>query len=423
MTTDLRRTIEALWRMEAPGLIATLARRIGDVGVAEDLASEAFVAALEQWPAEGIPPRPGAWLMATARHKAIDRARREEAGRRKAALIAVQAQPYAPDVADDLPAPIADDVLTLIFIACHPILSRQARVALTLRLIGGLSTDEIARAFLVPPATLGQRIARAKRTLTEAQVPFEPPDADELPPRVGAVLEVVYLIFNEGYSASSGDGWVRRELAQEAMRLGRVLAGLLPTEPEVFGLLALMELHASRFATRAEPDGTPVLLDHQDRSRWDRILIAHGLSMLDRAAKLGRPLGPYAIQAAIAAHHCRARTFAETDWTAIVALYDALTQVAPSPIVDLNRAVALLYADGPQAALAAIDAIRDDKRLARYHLLGAVRADILIRLGRAAEAAEELEHAADLAPTRHERQLLRRRMADALAGKAADTAH
>jgi RNA polymerase sigma factor (sigma-70 family) len=411
---DVGRSVEAVWRIESPRLIATLTRLTGDLGTAEDLASEAFLAALEQWPDDGIPPRPGAWLMATARHKAVDRLRREQTGQRKHALLAVDSG-QVPDVADAALQPTPDDVLTLVFTACHPVLPRESRVALTLRVVGGLSTDEIARAFLVPSPTVGQRISRAKRTLAEAKVPFEPPTADELPARISAVLEVVYLVFNEGYSASSGDQLVRRDLAAEAMRLGRVLAGLLPREPEVLGLVALMELQASRFATRTDPAGAPVPLEDQPRHRWDRTLINHGLRTLDDATALGRPLGPYTLQAAIAAYHARARTFADTDWGAIVALYDALAQVAPSPIVDLNRSIAVLYSDGPAAALAAVDAIRDDPRLARYHLLGAVRGDLLLRLGRAEEAAAELERAADLAPTSQERLLLRRRMEAALA--------
>jgi RNA polymerase sigma factor (sigma-70 family) len=412
---DVRQSIGALWRIESPQIIATLARQIGDVAIAEDLASEAFVAALEQWPRDGIPPRPGAWLMSTARHKAIDRARREEAGRSKAALLAADLDDRTPDAAEQALDPIPDDLLTLIFTACHPVLSPESRVALPLRPVAGLTTEEIAHAFLVPSATLGQRVSRAKRTLSEARVPFESPQSAELPARVSAVLEVVYLVFNEGHTATSGESWVRRDLASEAMRLGRVLAGLLPREPEVFGLVALMELQASRFPTRTDADGAPVLLEHQDRTRWDRTLITHGLAMLDRAIGLRRPLGPYTLQAAIAGYHARAATFADTDWAAIVALYDALAQLTPSPVIDLNRAVALLYSDGPQAALAAADALREDRRLTRYHLLGAVRGDILLRLGRNTEAAEELERAAQLAPTRHERRLLLERMARALA--------
>ncbi|GAA4617161.1 RNA polymerase sigma factor [Actinoallomurus liliacearum] len=417
---DVRQSIGAVWRIESPQIIATLARQIGDVAIAEDLASEAFVAALEQWPRDGIPPRPGAWLMSTARHKAIDRARREEAGRCKAALLAADLDDRTPDAAEQALDPIPDDLLTLIFIACHPVLSLESRVALTLRLVAGLTTEEIAHAFLVPSATLGQRISRAKRTLSEARVPFESPQPGELPARVSAVLEVVYLVFNEGYSATSGERWVRRDLALEATRLGRVLAGLLPREPEVFGLVALMELQASRFPTRTDADGAPVLLEHQDRTRWDRTLITHGLAMLDQATGLRRLLGPYTLQAAIAAYHARAATFADTDWAAIVALYDALAHLTPSPVIELNRAVALLYTDGPEAALAAADSLREDRRLARYHLLGAVRGDILLRLGRNTEAAEELERAAQLAPTRRERRLLLERMAQALADRPAD---
>ncbi|WP_406841513.1 RNA polymerase sigma factor (plasmid) [Streptomyces sp. AHU1] len=412
---EIRQSIEALWRIESPRIIATLARQIGDVGVAEDRTSETFVAALEQWPRDGIPPQPGAWLMSTARHKAIDRARREEIGRHKTALAGADLDDRVPDIAKQALDPIPDDLLTLIFIACHPVLAPESRVALTLRLVGALTTDEVARAFLVPSATLGQRISRAKRTLSEAKVPFEPPPADQLPARVSAVLEVVYLVFGEGYAATSGETWVRRDLAREAMRLGRILAGLLPREPEVFGLVALMELQASRFSTRVDANGAPVLLEHQDRTRWDRTLITHGLAMLDRATGLGRPLGPYTIQAAIAAYHARAATFADTDWSAIIALYDALAQLAPSPVVELNRAVALFYSDGPEAALAATDPLLEDRRLARYHLLGAVRGDLLLRLGRNTEAAEELERAAELAPTRHERLLLLERMSQALA--------
>ena len=409
---DAGRTVEAVWRMESARLIGALTRLVRDVGLAEQLAQDAFVLALEQWPEQGVPDNPGAWLMATARHKGVDLIRRErsldEKYGRIAATSGAEVAP-APDVAVE--DPVGDDVLSLVFIACHPVLPRESRVALTLRLLGGLTTEEIARAFLAPPATVGQRISRAKRTLAEAKVPFEVPGADELPARLSAVLEVVYLVFNEGYAATSGDRWVRRELAQEAMRLGRVLSGLLPREPEVHGLVALMELQASRFTARAAGGGEPVLLPDQDRSNWDRTLVAHGLRALDRATHLGRPLGPYTVQAAIAACHARAPRFEDTDWEAIVALYDALAQLAPSPVVALNRAVAVMHADGPQAALDALDAVANDPRLARYHLLGAVRADALVRLGRPAEAAEELERAAGLAPTPRERDLLMARAA------------
>jgi RNA polymerase sigma factor (sigma-70 family) len=417
-TMELRDSVEALWRIEAPQLIATLARRIGDLDIAEDLASEAFVAALEQWAVDGMPPRPGAWLMATAWHKAIDRARREETARNKAPLLAAGQLGELPDIAEEALAPIPDDLLTMVFTTCHPVLAPDSRVALTLRLFGGLSTDEIARAFLAPSPTIGQRISRAKRTLAEAHVPIEAPTAADLPDRLRAVLEVLYLIFNEGYSASSGDTVIRADLAVEAMRMGRILAGLLPTEPEVFGLVALMELQASRFRTRTDERGVPVQLEHQDRRRWDRTLIQHGLSMLARAFDLGRPLGPYCLQAAVSACHARAATYAATDWTAILALYDALSQLTPSPVVELNRAVALLHVDGPQAALDATEPLLDDRRMTGYYLLGAVRGDFLTRLGRHADAAAELERAAELAPTRQERHLLLDRMTDALTAAA-----
>jgi RNA polymerase sigma factor (sigma-70 family) len=404
---DARRSVEAVWRIEAPRLVAALTRLLRDVGWAEEVAQDAFVAALEQWPRDGVPDRPGAWLMAVARRRAIDRIRRERGRDERYALVAEGV------VAEDADAPeaIEDDLLALVFVTCHPVLPRESRVALTLRLLGGLTTEEVARAFLVPSPTIGQRISRAKRTLAEAHVPFEVPQEDELPARTAAVLEVVYLVFNEGYSASSGDAWIRRDLAREAMRLGRVLAGLLPRAPEVHGLVALMELQASRFGARTAPDGSPIVLGDQDRTRWDRTLIAHGLAALDRAIALRRPLGPYTLQAAIAACHARARTFAETDWDAIVALYDALAQLAPSPVVELNRAVAILHTDGPAAALSALDAVADDPRLARYHLLGATRADVLRRLGRGAEADAELRRAAALAPTERERALLLSRVA------------
>jgi RNA polymerase sigma factor (sigma-70 family) len=393
--------------MESARLVIALARLVHDVGLAEDLAQEAFSAALSQWPSEGVPDKPGAWLMTTARHKAIDLIRRERSRDDKYAQLATDPTAAPPATDGDS----GDDLLSLMFIACHPVLSRESRAALTLRMVGGLSTDEIARAFLVPSATIGQRISRAKRTLAEAHVPFAMPSSAELPARVSAVLEVVYLIFNEGYSATSGDRWIRQDLAEDAMRLGRMLAGLLPKEPEVRGLVALMELQASRFRARSTSDGEPVLLENQDRSRWDRTLINHGLAELARAVNLRKPLGPYTLQAAIAGCHARARTFADTDWEAVAALYDALAQLAPSPVVELNRAVAVLHADGAEAALRVLDAIRDDPRMARYHLYGAVRGDVLQRLGRYDEAANELERAAGLAPTRHERRLLLQRAA------------
>ena len=407
---DAHRTVEVIWRIESPRLIASLTRLVRDVGLAEELAQDAFVAALEQWPVTGVPDQPGAWLMVTARRRAIDLIRRERARDARYAVL-------AHGLADEAPAdrvvdePIDDDLLTLVFLTCHPVLPRESRIALTLRLFGGLTTEEIARAYLVPSPTIGQRISRAKRTLAEAQVPFEVPQADAMPARVGSVLEVVYLIFTEGHAATTGSTWIRRDLADEAMRLGRVLTGLLPHEPEVHGLVALMELQASRFDAR----GDGVLLQDQDRTRWDGVLIEHGLRELGTATTLGKPLGPYTVQAAIAACHSRARSFQETDWEAVVALYDALAQLAPSPVVQLNRAVAVLYADGPQAALAALDAVSADPRLARYHLYGAVRADVLARLGRLDEAADELERAAALAPTRRERDVLMSRAAAAVA--------
>ncbi|WP_214110155.1 RNA polymerase sigma factor [Acrocarpospora catenulata] len=406
---DARRTVEAVWRMESARLVAFLARVIQDVGLAEEIAQEAFASALEQWPRQGIPDNPGAWLTTTAKRRAIDLIRRERMRDEKYAEVAADLRAPGPEAGDA-------ELLSLVFVACHPVLSRESRAALALRLVCGLTTEEIARAFLVPSATMGQRISRAKRTLAEAQVPFEVPRDEELPARLSAVLEVVYLIFNEGYAGTSSEEWVRWDLAQDAMRFGRILAGLMPREPEVHGLVALMEIQASRFRARTGPDGEPVLLQDQDRSRWDRTLSAHGLAALARARRMGKPLGPYTVQAAIAACHARARRFEDTDWEAIVALYDALAQLAPSPIVDLNRAVALLHADGPQTALQAIDTIRNDPRMARYHLLGAVRGDILLRLGRHTEAAEELERAAALAPTTRERTLLMERAAAASAG-------
>jgi len=424
--TDVRRTVEAVWRIESPRLVAGLARTLRDVGLAEEVAQEAFVAALEQWPENGVPDNPGAWLTTVARRRAVDLVRRERTRDEKYARLAADRVAPGPTPDAVVEDPVGDDLLALVLVACHPVLAREARVALTLRLVGGLTTDEIARAFLVPSATVGQRVSRAKRTLAEANVGFAVPQADELPARVPAALEVVYLVFTEGYSATSGDTWVRRGLAEDAMRLGRVLAGLLPGEPEVHGLVALMELQASRFAARSGPDGEPVLLQDQDRSRWDRLLVAHGLAALDRALVLGtragRALGPYSLQAAIAACHARATTWADTDWEAVVALYDALAAVAPSPVVELNRAVAVGFADGPAAALDVLDGVADDPRLARHHLYGAVRGDVLIRLGRHADAADALERAAALAPTRHERRLLVERAAAASAASEAEGA-
>ncbi len=397
---DPKRTIEAIWRIESAHLIAALSRLLNDVGRAEEIAQDTFVTALETWLEEGVPPNPGAWLMTAAKHKAIDFIRREKVREVKYALL-------------DERQERDDDLLSLIFIACHPVLSQESRTALTLRLVCGLTTEEIARAYLSPAATLGQRLSRAKRTLAEAQVPFEVPREGELGGRLAAVLEVVYLVFNEGYAATSGEIWIRRDLAEEAMRLGRMLAGLLPREPEVHGLVALMELQASRFPARYSPQGEPVLLPDQDRSRWDRTLITHGLAALDRSIALQRPLGPYAVQAAIAACHTRAASYAMTDWDAVLALYDALLALTPSPVVALNRTVAVMEAVGAAAALEAIDSLRNDPHMARYHLYGAVRGEILQRLDQYEAAAEWLESAASLAPTQRERRTFLERAAAA----------
>jgi RNA polymerase sigma factor (sigma-70 family) len=420
--SDAHRTVEAVWRIESARLIAGLARLVRDVGLAEDLAQEALVAALEQWPRSGVPDNPGAWLMATAKHRGIDALRRanrlqrkqEELGRE----IATRQETAAPDVDAALDDRIGDDLLSLMFTACHPVLSTDARVALTLRLLGGLSTAEIARAFLVSESTVAQRIVRAKRTLAEARVPFETPHGDELAKRLPSVLEVVYLVFNEGYSATAGDDWMRPALCEDALRLGRVLAGLLPREPEVLGLVALMELQASRFRARVGPSGEPILLLDQDRGRWDHLLIGRGLAALERAQALGGALGPYAVQAAIAACHARARTPSETDWPRIVALYDALAELTPSPVVELNRAVAVGMAFGPAAGLELVDRLRDETALAAYHLLPSVRGDLLVKLGRLGEAREELERAASLTENRRERELLLARAAACAHGPA-----
>jgi len=385
---------------------ATVARWVGgDLVLAEDLAQDAVVAALEQWPRDGVPPNPGAWLTATARHRAIDLMRRHRTYQDKLAVLARELDTSEPPIEID-DATIDDDVLALVFACCHPVLAPEARVALTLRLVGGLTTTEIARAFLVPGPTVGQRISRAKRTLAQAGVAFAVPAGDELEQRLESVLEVVYLVFNEGYAATTGEEWMRTDLQGEALRLGRLLAGVAPDQPEVHGLLALMALQASRQAARVGPDGEPVLLDDQDRSRWDRGLIDEGLAALDRAAALGRPAGPYRLQAEIAACHARARSAAETDWVAIAARYEALVQIADTPVVELNRAVALGRALGPEVGLAAVDALADEPTLAGYHLLPAVRGDLLARLGRAAEARAEFARAAQLAGNARERALL-----------------
>lgn len=413
------RAIEAVWRIESARLIAGLARIVGDLGRAEDLAQDALVAALERWPRSGVPDNPGAWLMATAKYRAIDALRRgslverkhQELGRELEARQSATVAEIEAQIEAAIDEPVEDDLLRLVFTACHPVLSTEARVALTLRLLGGLSTDEIARAFLTPAATVAQRIVRAKRTLAETRVPFEVPRGAELAARLPSVLEVVYLVFNEGYSATAGDDWVRPALCEDALRLGRVLSGLMPREPEVHGLVALMEIQASRLRARVGPAGEPILLLDQDRGRWDRILIRRGLAALARAEALGGTLGPYALQAAIAACHARALAAEETDWPRIVALYDALAQLAPSPVVDLNRAVALAMAFGPAAGLEAVDALAGEPALAAYHLLPSVRGELLARLGRHDEARAELERAASLTRNTRERALLLERAA------------
>jgi RNA polymerase sigma factor (sigma-70 family) len=410
MTCDsVQATVEAVWRMESPKIIAKLARMLRDVGLAEELAQDALVTALEQWPSSGVPNNPGAWLMVTAKNRALDHLRRLKLLQRKHDTIAHDAELLvreSPTPEDEADQEVGDDLLRLIFIACHPVLSTEARVALTLRLLGGLNTAEIARAFLVPEPTIGQRIVRAKRALSEARVPFEMPRTDELEARISSVLEVVYLIFNEGYAATAGEEWMRPALCDEALRLGRVLAELAPREPEVHGLIALMEIQASRAAARVDASGQPILLMEQDRARWDQLLIRRGLSALERAEALGGSLGPYALQAAVASCHARARRADETDWPRIVALYDALAQLAPSPVVDLNRAVAVSMAFGPAAALEIVDGLAADARLRAYHLLPSVRGDLLEKLGRYDEARTEFTRAAGLAQNARERTLL-----------------
>jgi RNA polymerase sigma-70 factor (ECF subfamily) len=398
--------IDAIWRIESARVIASVARLVRDVGLAEDLAQDAFVAALETWPAEGVPPNPGGWLTTTAKRRAIDVMRRSATLQDKYALIARE---MTGGVEDDEPEAISDDVLRLMFTCCHPVLPVDARVALTLRMVGGLTTPEIARAFLVPDATLGQRISRAKKTLADAAVPFEVPSGDELPERLASVLEVVYLIFNEGYAATAGDDWMRPALIEDALRLGRILAGLEPDEPEVHALVALMELQASRQAARTGPDGEPILLADQDRARWDGVLIRRGLAALERAESLERPAGTYYLQAAIAACHSRARSVEDTDWPRIAALYELLTRIAPSPVVELNRAVAFGMAFGPEIGLEAVDAIDG---LEQYHLRNSVRGDLLFKLGRVGEARQEFERAASLTQNARERALLTARAAE-----------
>ena len=408
--TDTHRTIDAVWRIESARLIAGITRIVRDVGVAEDLAQDALVAALEQWPNSGVPDNPGAWLMATAKHRAIDQLRRRTRIDRKHEQLGheleAQQEMAVPDIDAAIDDHIGDDLLRLVFISCHPVLTTEARVALTLKLLGGLATDEIARAFLVSEPTIAQRIVRAKRNLADAHVPFEVPRGAEFSARLSSVLQVIYLVFNEGYSATAGDDWMRPELCQDALRLGRILAELVPQEPEVHGLVALMEIQASRSRARVGPSGEPVLLRDQDRARWDHVLVRRGLAALDRAERLGGAQGPYALQAAIAACHARTRTADETDWTRIAALYDELAQITPSPIVDLNRAVAVGMALGPAAGLELVDALTGEPALKSYHLLPSVRGDLLAKLGRSDEARVEFERAASLTRNARERELL-----------------
>jgi RNA polymerase sigma factor (sigma-70 family) len=417
--TSVQRAIEAVWRIESARLIASLTRIVGDVGVAEDLAHDALVTALERWPETGVPERPGAWLLVTARRKALDHVRRASSFERKTDALAYELEDAwvaaAPDEAERLDEPVEDDLLRLMFICCHPVLSTEARVALTLRLLGGLSTPEIARAYLVPEPTVAQRIVRAKRTLAEARVPFETPRGAAFAERLSSVLEVIYLVFNEGYAATAGRDWTRPALCEEALRLGRILAGLAPEESEVHGLVALLELQASRLRARVATDGTPVLLLDQDRARWDPLLIGRGLRALARAEELaardGGALGPYALQASIAACHARARRAEETEWPRITALYDALVALTGSPVVELNRAVAVAMAFGPAKGLELVDALRDEPALRAYHLLPSVRGDLLAKLGRGAEARAEFERAAAMTENERERRVLLERAA------------
>ena len=417
--SDTHRAIHAVWKIESARLIAALARMVRDVGLAEELAQDALVAALEKWPEAGVPDNPGAWLMATAKHHAIDLLRRSKRLERKHEELGQEMESLEKRAVSDLEAAIDDDVgddlLRLILISCHPILSSEARVALTLRLLGGLTTEEIARAFLVAEPTVAQRIVRAKRTLAEEHVAFEVPRGAELAARLSSVLAVIYLVFNEGYSATAGDDWMRPALCEDALRLGRILAELVPNEPEVHGLVALMEIQASRFGARLGPSGEPVLLLDQNRARWDQLLIRRGLAALERAEALGGTQGPYALQAAIAACHARARTAGETDWARIAALYAQLT---PSPVVELNRAVAVAMAFGPAAGLELVDALREEPSLERYHLLPTVRGDLLAKLGRFEEARAEFERAASLTRNARERQLLLARAAESARGSA-----
>lgn len=422
--SDTHRAIDAVWRIESAKIIAGLARMVRDIGLAEELAQDALVAALETWPTSGIPDNPGAWLMATAKHRAIDGMRRNKLLLRKHEKLGYELElkqdMAEPDFDSALHDDVGDDLLRLMFTACHPLLSTEARVALTLRLLGGLTTEEIARAFLVPEPTIAQRIVRAKRTLAAARVPFEVPGGAQLGARLGSVIEVIYLVFNEGYSATSGDDWMRPALCDEALRLGRILAGLAPTEPEVHGLVALMEIQASRINARIGPAGEPILLLDQNRAHWDPLLIRRGLAALARAEALGGTLGPYTLQAAIAACHARARTAQETNWVRIAALYDGLSQIAPSPVVELNRAVAVAMAFGPAAGLEIVGALTSDPALQNYHLLPSVRGDLLEKLGRLDEAGADFKHAAALARNTRERDLLLARAAACAREPAAD---
>ena len=413
--TDTHRTIDAVWRIESPRLIAVLTRMVGDVGVAEDLAQDALVAALEQWPQSGIPDNPGAWLMAAAKNRAIDFFRRNQRLERKHEELGRELearQMNVPDLVSTLDDDIGDDLLRLVFISCHPVLSMEARVALTLRLLGGLQTEEIARAFLVPEPTVAQRIVRAKRTLSEKRIPFEVPRGAELDERLSSVLAVLYLIFNEGYAATAGDDLLRPALCEEALRLGRILAELAPNEPEVHGLVALMEIQASRSRSRVDASGRPILLNDQNRAQWDQLLIRRGLAAIERAQNLRSEPGPYRLQAEIAACHARARTPDETDWTRITALYDQLARLIPSPVIELNRAVAVGMARGPAAALELVDALNSEPALRNYHLLPSVRGDLLKKLGRRDEARAEFQRAAALARNTREREFLLQRASE-----------
>lgn len=415
MSTQTHHTIDAIWRIESAKLIAGLARMVRDVGLAEDLAQDALVIALERWPDTGVPDNPGAWLMTTAKRRAIDLMRRNKLRDRKYEEFGRSNDLYTEeDIDNAIDGEIGDDLLRLIFTTCHPILSREAQIALTLRLLGGLTTEEIAHSFLVAESTIAQRIVRAKRTLSAAQVPFEVPVGDELKERLSAVLEVIYLMFNEGYTASSGGSWIRPLLCQEALRLGRILAEIAPMEPEVHGLVSLMEIQSSRFKTRSNAKGEPILLMDQNRALWDHLLIRRGLSALERAQKLGCSLGPYTLQAAISACHASARTASETNWMRIAALYEALSQITPSPVVELNRAVAISMAFGPDFGLQIVDELSNEPALKDYHLLPSVRGDLLMKLGRRGEAKKEFEHAATLTSNTREIDLLLRRAAECI---------